>query len=124
MCVCTGKPSWFFDYTTRGDRTTRIKLHRLRVALHKINSYFTDKDWTALSRCTCLLHPGESIIICQKLSKLRDSTDVLAMRSSWVKPDAWLNALIERNVTDVLPSVLQHVSMSVYRCFSNEIGRI
>jgi hypothetical protein len=39
---------WFFEALCRGD--THIKLQRLRVGLHKISAYYTDKDWVSLSR--------------------------------------------------------------------------
>ena len=34
----------------RGHGDDQIRLQRLRVALHRINAYFTDNDWTVLSR--------------------------------------------------------------------------
>ena len=39
---------WLFHKISRGDK--EIRLQRLRVGLHKINAYFTQKDWALLCR--------------------------------------------------------------------------
>ena len=39
---------WLFKKISRGDQ--EVSLRRLRVGLHKISSYFTEKDWSLLSR--------------------------------------------------------------------------
>ncbi len=39
---------WLYNKISRGDK--EITLRRLRVGLHKINAYFTEKDWAMLCR--------------------------------------------------------------------------
>ena len=40
--------TWLYDKISRGEK--EISLRRLRVGLHKINAYFTEKDWMLLCR--------------------------------------------------------------------------
>lgn len=39
---------WLYNKISRGEK--EITLRRLRVGLHKINAYFTEKDWSMLCR--------------------------------------------------------------------------
>lgn len=74
---------WLYQKISRGDK--EITLRRLRIGLHKINAYFTEKDWGMLCR---LLDRDRTrkIEVCMHASVTHRNTDTAVEARAAARP--------------------------------------